>query len=90
VLQKIIECIEFDEILRATVLCEPQLGKRGLYPTISAKYSSNQVRNMMNFLAYADGYLSCISIANEINMPVWEIKEIISKLLKEGLLEVSK
>ena len=37
VLVKAIECLEMDELLSSTVLCEPQLGKRGLYPTISTR-----------------------------------------------------
>ena len=90
VLKKAIECMEFDEILRSTVLCEPQLGKRGLYPTISTKNSGNQVRDMMNFLAYSDGKLSSLEIAEKIGVPLWELIEIIEKLKKENVLEVVK
>lgn len=56
-----------------TVKClgEPQLGKRGLYPTISKKASSLAVRSMMNFIAYADGKNDLVDISNKINVPVW-------------------
>lgn len=37
VLQKCIECLEENAVLLTNVLCEPQLGKRGLYPTLSMK-----------------------------------------------------
>lgn len=88
VLKKAIECLEQNEVLRPTVLCEPQLGKRGLYPTISTKESGAQVEDMMNFLAYADGMLSNLEIAELISVPLWKLKDTISKLKAEGVLEV--
>ena len=88
-LQKAIECLELNEKLRATVCCEPQLGKRGLYPTISTKASGAVVRDMMNFLAYADGKLSTLEIAEKINVPLWELTETIGKLKREKILELA-
>lgn len=90
VLQKSIQCIEANSVLSSTVLCEPQLGKRGLYPTISTKSSGSEVRSMMNFLAYTDGNLSNIEIAQKIGTPLWELTETINKLLKEKVLEYSR
>ncbi len=87
-IQKAIECVEMNETLRATVSCEPQLGKRGLYPTVSTKDSARHVRSMMNFLAYADGSLSSLEIAERIGTPLWELAESLTNLKKEGLLEV--
>lgn len=87
VLKKTIECLEMDDVLFSTVLCEPQLGKRGLYPTISTKSSGAQVRDMMNFLAYCDGCLSNLEIAEKIDVPLWELKDTIEKLKKEGVIE---
>lgn len=86
VLKKSIECLELNETLYTTVLCEPQLGKRGLYPTISTKNSGSQVRDMMNFLAYCDGISSNLEIAEKINVPLWELKDTIEKLKKEKVL----
>ena len=37
------------------ILCEPQMGKRKLYPTLSIKGGSESARAYMNFLQYADG-----------------------------------
>tara|TARA_B110000008_G_scaffold277464_1_gene318803 strand:+ start:865 stop:2166 length:1302 start_codon:yes stop_codon:yes gene_type:complete len=87
VLAKAIECLEMDELLSSTVLCEPQLGKRGLYPTISTKSSGLQVRDMMNFLAYCDGSSSSLEIAEKINTPLWELKKTIEKLKDKGVLK---
>lgn len=82
VVKTAIQCIELNEVLSPTVLCEPQVGKRGLYPTISKTGSGASVKNMMNFLAYVDGQLSNIEIAEKINVPLWSLASVIDKLKK--------
>jgi aminopeptidase-like protein len=57
---------------KISVLCEPQFGKRGLYPTISTKESGKIVRNMMNFISYFDGSNSILDIAEICNIPFEE------------------
>ena len=67
--------------------CEPQLGKRGLYPTISFKGSAGDyIRNMINFLAYADGENDLIEISEIINVPVSQLYPMIDKLVDNGLI----
>ena len=90
VIQKAIECIEANENLLTTVYGEPQLGKRGLYPTLSNKNSGDQVRNMMNFLAYADGSASTLEIAEKIRVPMWELDQTVRKLKEAGILRTVK
>jgi len=89
VVQKCLECLERDEILRTTVCGEPQLGKRGLYPTLGTKENSFQVRDMLNLLAYADGNLTLLEIAEKIEVPVWSLYSLIEKLKAENLLEAA-
>ena len=43
VLKKAIEVIEKNKIYKVKVLCEPQMGKRGLYPIYPQK---NQIRKL--------------------------------------------
>lgn len=86
VLKECITLIENNSKYKINCLCEPQLGKRGLYPTISTKNSGLQVRDMMNFIAYADGSRDLIEISNNINVPVWELYPIIEKLKNANLL----
>lgn len=69
VLKKCLECLEANKKYQVTVLCEPQLGKRGLYPTISTKSGASGVRDMMNLLTYCDGSNDLILIAEMINKP---------------------
>lgn len=87
---KSIEALERNCYPQMTVLCEPQLGKRGLYPTVCSKDSGLYVRDMMNFIAYSDGKRSLIEIAEKIDTAVWELYEYIDVLTKAGLMEVHK
>jgi aminopeptidase-like protein len=86
-LQRAIETIEQNVYLKTTVLGEPQLGKRGLYPTLSTKASGEQVRAMMNLISYCDGSRTLLEIANLIDEPFWELMPLVDKLVAHGLLE---
>jgi aminopeptidase-like protein len=87
VIRTCIECLEANETLKVTVKCEPQLGKRGLYPTLSTKESAAIVRNMMNLIAYSDGSNSLLDIAEWIGVPMWDLIPTAESLKAEGLLE---
>ncbi len=82
-----INLIEKNEVYCTTVLGEPQMGKRGLYPTISKKGNNISTKNMMNFLAYADGRNDLIQISDIIGVPVNCLIDIADKLLEEGLIQ---
>ncbi|HEY4161805.1 MAG TPA: DUF4910 domain-containing protein [Dongiaceae bacterium] len=86
-LRKAVQAIEANGVFRATTLCEPNLGKRGLYPTLSTKETAGQVRSMMNLLAYADGRHDLLAVAEMLNVPVWTLAPIARQLLEHGLLE---
>jgi aminopeptidase-like protein len=86
VARKAIECLEQNFIPKRLTLCEPQLGKRNLYPTISTKSSGATVRVMMNFLAYVDGESDALAIAEKIGVPFWELWETIQKLKEGGVI----
>ncbi len=85
--KRIVECIEGNCYPRMTVLCEPQLGKRGLYPTLSTKKSGRDVRAMTNLIAYSDGSFSLLEIAERIGQPMWELLPMVERLAELGLLE---
>lgn len=71
---------------RVTVLGEPQLGKRGLYPTISQKGRNDPVRLRMNVLAWADGSNSIFDIASRIGESLDAVVEEVELLSSHGLL----
>jgi aminopeptidase-like protein len=84
--KRIVACLEGNCYPRVTVLCEPQLGKRGLYPTLSTKQSGKEARSMMNLIAYCDGSSSLLEIAERIGQPMWELLPLVERLSEFGLL----
>ena len=82
-----INSMEYNYKYEVTVLCEPQLGKRGLYPTISQKGSYDAVMAMTNFIAYADGKNDLFDISNIIGVPPYELIPVIEKLEYNQLLK---
>lgn len=66
--------------------CEPQLGKRGLYPNLSMKNSASHVRLMMNFLAFADGQADLLDIAECLGVGAWDLFSLIETLKEHGLV----
>ena len=85
-LRRALELIENNNIYKANVLCEPQMGRRGLYPTLSKKSSGDQTRFIMNFLSYCDGGHTLIDIAEKINLPAWDLYESIETLISHDLI----
>jgi aminopeptidase-like protein len=88
VLTKIIEALESNVVYQIKCLGEPQLGKYGLYPTISKKDQYDKVESLIKFIAYADGTNDLIAISDIINVPVEHLKEIADRLIAVGLLDV--
>lgn len=88
VYKQCLSLLENNEYLENTVPCEPQLGSRGLYPTISSKGSGLQVRQMMNLLSYADGEMDLIEIAETIGANAIELIPLVNKLKEAGLLKI--
>ena len=54
------------------ILCEPQLGKRSLYPTLSTKSEKGSTRNYTNFLQYADGKNDLYDISLVFNLRMYK------------------
>ena len=71
---------------KCKIICEPQMGKRGLYPTLSTKNQKKLTRNYMNFLQYADGTNSLEKISNLIKLDLKSVKKIYIILLKNNLI----
>lgn len=86
VMKQVIDALELNDKYKMKVLCEPQLGKRGLYPTISQKGSYDEIKAMTDFIAYADGKNDLVDISNTINVSVRELTKIIGKLQSAELI----
>ena len=83
-----IMALEMNHFYRVTCLCEPQLGKRGLYPTESRKGIYHEVKKLTNFIAYSDGNRDLIDISAKINISISELIPMIHKLTENGLIEI--
>jgi len=81
-----IELLERNRVYKTRCLGEPQLGRRGLYPTIATKESHRQVIDMMNLIAYADGTNDLIDISNRTQVPAQNLYPIVEKLIAADLL----
>ena len=71
---------------RSTVFGEPQMGKRGLYPTTSTSTSGHEVYDMMNVLAFCDGNHDTEELASICTISVSKVEEIVNKLFAAGVL----
>ena len=84
-MQEIILNLEINEIYENTIFCEPNLGKRGLYHTLS---TANDIPLACNFLAYCDGKNDIIDIAEILNMQAYEFQDLLKKILEFKLLKI--
>lgn len=89
VYERILNALEYNDFYRIKCLCEPQLGKRGMYPTVSKKGSYDVVKSMVDFIAYADGKRDLIAVSDLIRVPIDQLIPIINKLTEADLLETA-
>ena len=84
-----VECIrilEYNGYYRINCLCEPQLGKRGLYPTVSKKGIYDEVRKLQDFILYADGKNDLLDISAVIDYPAVRLIDLVKVLTEQKLL----
>lgn len=84
-----VKTLELNDIYINTIpYCEPQLGKRGLYPSsVNPMDVRNVIHNRMHLLSYADGQHDLIDIADLRNCRVSDFAEDIRLLTEEGILK---
>ena len=97
VLQECVRELESGPRFLATTLGEPQMGRRGMYPTLSnqsggavaANKSAINARSFMDVLSYCDGNHDRIDIGSLLGIEPADIEEITTKLVALGLLSRS-
>ena len=87
-IQQCINILENNECYKIKTVGEPQLGKYGLYPTISQKGSADYTRRLTNIIAYLNGENSILDIAEILNVPFNEVLEIIMQLNEKNLINI--
>ena len=90
VIKKAIEAIERNKKYKVSVICEPQMGKRKLYPTLSTKKSGKEVKLMMDFISLCDGKNSLLEIAESLNVPIWNLYDVVKKLENQDLISANE
>ena len=88
VMTQVIQALEHNARYQINVVCEPQLGKRGLYPSISQKGSYDSVKAMTDFIAYADGKNDLIEISDRIGVSIRELAPMVENLMEHGLVRI--
>jgi aminopeptidase-like protein len=83
---RVMECLEANATYVTTSIGEPQLGKRGLYHARTMKGRSFASRQLVDILAYSDGTVDLIGLAEALGRPLWEIKPAVDVLAEAGLL----
>ena len=81
-----ITALEANRTLVATTPCEPQLGKRGLYPTLGGGKVSTSVEVLLNVLEYCDGSEDLLAVAARCNISVTQAAQAANVLESHGLL----
>lgn len=89
-LKELVANLESNGVYENLCFGEPNLGKRGLYPTISQNFIPNFTRHIVNFLSLCDGKNDVIDIAQKLGIKAFELKECIDVLLKHKLIKKVK
>lgn len=87
VMRSVVDAFEIGLYPKVGVKGEPQLGKRGLYPTISQKGTYSSIRARMDFLAYSDGTNTLFEIAQHIGVPLSIVLDEARTMLDHELIE---
>ena len=82
VMKKVINALEYNRNFKVTTLGEPQLGRRGLVPTMSDKTTYQQTLALKDLIAYADGTNDLIDISNLIGVPTDKLIPLIDRLVE--------
>lgn len=87
VMKEIIKTLEINDIYISNVYCEPNLGKRGLYPTLSTTNQDKSAYYYRKFLAFCDGKRDIMQIADILNVKAYELKGVVKALLENDLIK---
>ena len=86
--KNIVKEIEKNLYPKTKITCEPNLGKRNLYPTLSQNMKKHKKfsKDLLNFISYSDGSNSLIEISKKINVSLIAAKKIYKLLNKNKII----
>jgi aminopeptidase-like protein len=73
------------------MLCEPQLGKRGLYADLSKfNIDHHKIKMiMMDFISWCDGEHTLLEISEKLNVPIWELYDLCNNLEDHEIISIT-
>lgn len=77
-----IEILELNFVPVTNILCEPQLGKRGLYESLSGVGESVSSRTLINIISYCDGNNDILDISNKLDLEFKIVYDLCDTLMK--------
>lgn len=87
---RVVDALEANRTLVATKpYGEPQLGKRGLYPTTGGAgqgLAEQELRDTLHLLNFCDGGPDLLAAADHAERPIWELELTAERLAEHGLL----
>lgn len=86
VLRECLEVLEANDTYVTSTPCEPQLGRRGLYPTTSDLNSYPGSQYLLDVLAYADGTRDLIALADAVGISALRCRDVVRILRDAGLM----
>jgi aminopeptidase-like protein len=86
VAKKAIDILLKKTIPKNLVICEPQMSKRYLYPTLSMFKKNYKISNIMDFLQYSDGKNDLKDISKIIKLSLKKVLDIFKLLKKKKLV----
>lgn len=91
-LNELVDSIELDgKYINKSPFGEPQLGKRGLYPTLmTLEERGESLARLLYLLNYSDTKHSLLDISNLMQQPMVSFQKEIDQLTEKGLLEKAK
>lgn len=88
--RRLVDALEANETWRNTApLCEPQLGRRGLYASLggSDRRRDQRIADLLWILNLCDGSIDLLAAAERCGRPVWELAPVCAELAAHGLLD---
>ena len=86
----LIQAAERNRTYVASSPCEPQLGKRGLYPTLGGGKVSASVDVLLNVLSYCDGETDLLTLSEICGLSIFDVADAADTLEKHGLISEVK
>lgn len=89
IISSCIKLIENNKVYKVNTYGEPQLGKKGLYPSLSTLATADIVRTRLDFLAYADGTNDILSLSDITGINPFELLDEADVLFNAGVIDIA-